>query len=85
MRRSHKTHIIYYIVLIVILLLFLILLQISMFDKRLEMLLVIGMGILYTFWGILHHGLEHTISAKIVIEYILIGGIAIVLIWSMLS
>jgi len=48
------------------------------------MLLVIGMGILYTFWGILHHGLEHTISAKIVIEYILISSLGVAVIFFLL-
>ncbi len=36
-------------------------------------------SISYVVWGILHHTLEHNLHKKIVVEYLLIGAIAIVL------
>lgn len=39
--------------------------------------LLIALPILYALLGILHHGAEHTLTSKIVIEYTLIASIAI--------
>ncbi len=40
-------------------------------------------SLFYVAWGIIHHALEGDLHAKIVIEYMLIGGIAIILITTM--
>lgn len=41
-------------------------------------------SLFYVAWGIIHHALEGDLHAKVVIEYMLIGGIAIILITTML-
>ncbi len=48
--------------------------------------IVVGIltSVSYIAWGIIHHALEGDLHAKVVIEYILIGSIAIVLITTML-
>jgi uncharacterized membrane protein len=39
----------------------------------------------YIVWGIIHHALKHELHQKIVIEYILIGMIAVVLLATVLK
>lgn len=50
-------------------------------DRQLQMLTVILTTFFYVAWGILHHFLNHDLTVKIVIEYLLIGslGMAIIL------
>jgi len=38
----------------------------------------------YVAWGLIHHTIQKDLHAKVVIEYILIGAIAIVLLTTML-
>ena len=51
------------------------------YDKSLQILILLLTTCFYVFSGIFHHALEHDISPKIVIEYVLIGvlGMTIVL------
>lgn len=46
-------------------------------DKQLQILIIFTTAILYVLWGILHHFLDHDITVKIVVEYVLMGGIGI--------
>lgn len=49
-------------------------------DKALQLNFVILLAILYAVWGLLHHLVHHSMSIKIVIEYIVVAllGIAVV-------
>ena len=49
--------------------------------KQLQMLFVLLIAICYIGWGIVHHAIHHDLTAKIVIEYVLIAslGISIIL------
>ncbi len=44
---------------------------------RLQMVFVILTALFYIGWGILHHRLHHDLHPKIVVEYVLIGGLVI--------
>ena len=70
----------YYISLIAILVLGFILASTSSSYRELQIGIVALTTIFYVLWGILHHLLNHDLSSKIVIEYVLIGsfGLAIV-------
>lgn len=48
-------------------------------NATLQLAISIVVSVSYVIWGILHHMLEHTLHKRIVIEYLLIGAIAIVL------
>ena len=48
-------------------------------NPALQLLIGIVTSISYVLWGILHHYMDHTLHKKIMVEYLLIGAIAIVL------
>ncbi len=45
----------------------------------LQLMIGIVTSVSYVLWGIIHHYMDHSLHKKIVIEYLLIGAIAIVL------
>lgn len=49
--------------------------------------LVVGMvsAVSYVAWGIIHHALQKDLHAKIVVEYVLMGAIAIALLFIVLG
>jgi hypothetical protein len=76
-----RKHIGYYISLIAILIFAIYLIVLSSPNRQLQMSIFVIITIIYVFWGILHHLLNHNLSLKIVIEYTLIGalGMSIIL------
>lgn len=54
-------------------------------NTDLQTIVAIITSLSYIVWGIIHHALAGELHPKIVIEYILIGGIAIVLILTILQ
>ena len=75
---KQRKHTLYYFSLVVILALGVIaIMQVA--NKQLQILFVAFMTAFYIGWGILHHALNHSISAKIVVEYVLIGCLAMAL------
>lgn len=53
-------------------------------NTDLQMVIVVLTAFFYCGWGILHHILEHDITAKIVLEYILIGALGITVVFFLL-
>ena len=49
----------------------------SSYSRQLQMLVVVSTSFLYVLLALLHHYLEHDLTAKIVVEYILIGSLGI--------
>lgn len=49
--------------------------------KNIQMAFVVLTTIFYVGWGILHHAVNHDITTKIVVEYVLMGslGMAVIL------
>lgn len=54
-------------------------------DKKLQISIVVITSFLYVIWGIIHHRLHHSLSAKIVIEYSLIGSLGMSLIFFLMQ
>jgi len=54
-------------------------------NVTLQLLVGIVTSIAYVFWGIIHHAIQKDLHHKIVIEYVLIGAIAIVLLVTILG
>lgn len=48
-------------------------------NRRAQLTVGLAMTVAYVLWGIMHHTLTHDLHHKVVIEYILIGAIAMVL------
>ncbi len=81
MTKTIKKHLYYYISLFAILFLgFFLSFQVKD-DRVLQNIIIIITGASYVFWGLIHHFRNHDLSAKIVIEYSLVGclGLAIII------
>lgn len=80
MLKNFEKHAGYYISLVAILVLGFLLASISSSYRELQVGIVALTTMFYVLWGILHHLINHDLSPKIVIEYVLIGsfGLAIV-------
>jgi hypothetical protein len=48
-------------------------------DTTMQLVIGIATSIAYVCWGLIYHALEKNLHAKVVVEYVLIGAIAIVL------
>lgn len=44
-------------------------------DKTLQLTIVLITTLFYIIWGLLHHLIEHDLTARIVVEYVLIGSL----------
>lgn len=69
-----KNHAAYYIVLILILGSGFFMTVLATPHKQLQMVTIVMTTFFYIAWGILHHLVNHNLTAKIVIEYVLIGS-----------
>lgn len=54
-------------------------------NVTLQLLTGIVTSVMYVLWGIVHHAIQKDLHHKIVIEYMLIGAIAIVLLVTILG
>lgn len=77
MYKKINEHVAYYISLIAIFALGAFLIYSVTPNKQLQMLIFVIMAIFYVIWGVLHHFINHELSTKIVVEYILIGTLGI--------
>lgn len=67
-------HLIYYLSLIVILFLGIYLIIQSSYNRNLQLLVVLVTALFYILWGIIHHLINHDLTPKIMVEYLLMGG-----------
>lgn len=72
-----KKHAIYYFSLLTILFLGVFFAFQVSYDRQIQIIIVIITALLYVLLGILHHVVNHDLNKKIVIEYILMGGLGI--------
>ena len=75
-----KKHLGYYVSLLIVLILATILILQFSFNKQLQMLTVVITTLLYIIFGIIHHKENHDLTAKIVIEYVLIGSLGMIIV-----
>ena len=52
-------------------------------DRYLQLLVGVATAAAYVLWGIIHHVIQRDLHIKIVVEYILIGAIAAVLLFTL--
>lgn len=79
-----KSHHFHFLVLMLILLIGVATFFFARGNTSLQLQIGIITSVSYVAWGIIHHATIGDIHAKIVIEYILIGGIAIAILMTML-
>lgn len=70
-----KTHSAYYISLILILALGFFLILQNQYGRAFQLTAAVLTAIFYCLWGIVHHYVHHDITAKIVLEYVLIASL----------
>jgi hypothetical protein len=73
MYKKFKKHFSYYLSLLAILLLGIVLVFLTSPNIKLQSLVISLTVFFYVLWGILHHLINHELSTRIVIEYVLIG------------
>ena len=54
-------------------------------NRQLQMVFIMLTTFFYIFWGILHRLLNHDLSHKIVIEYVLIGSLGLSLVFFLMK
>lgn len=75
MKKEIRKHFEYYISMIVILLFGTVLAYLTIDQKQLQFLIIMLTIFFYVAWGLLHHYINHDMTAKIVIEYVLVGSL----------
>lgn len=74
-----RTHLVHYTTILGIILLGIALLILFSANRGIQLVILITISLLYLAYGILHHSLEHDLTLKIVVEYVLVAVLAIVL------
>ncbi len=85
MFKKINEHAAYYISLIAIFALGIFLMSSAAPKKQLQMQIFVIMAFFYVVWGVLHHFINHELSAKIVVEYILIGTLGVAIMFFLLK
>jgi hypothetical protein len=82
--KSLKSHLGYYISLTLILSFGFLLVYLSASNRGLQIVIAVLTALFYVFWGIIHHMINHDLHAKIVVEYMLIGGLGLTIVFLIL-
>lgn len=80
-----KTHVMHFLILAVILVIGTLGFFSVVGNRPTQLAIGIATAVAYVIWGILHHALQHDIHRKVVVEYALIGALAILLLTIALS
>lgn len=80
MKQKIKEHLFYYVSLFVVIALGVILALQFSYSKQMQMLVVVMTTFFYVGLGILHHRENHDLTAKIMVEYTLIGGLGMTIV-----
>jgi intracellular septation protein A len=84
MYQKLQKHFGYYLSLMAILGLGLALILLTSPNIKLQSLVILLTVLFYILWGVLHHLINHELSARIVIEYILIGVLGLSILFFMM-
>jgi hypothetical protein len=84
MYQKFKKHLGYYISLIAILAFGLVLVLLTANDPKMQSLAILLTVFFYVLWGIVHHLINHELTLRIVIEYVLIGALGLSILFFML-
>lgn len=85
MNKKLKKHIGYYLSLLAIFLFGFFLTVIANPNIKLQGIIILFTVFSYVLWGIIHHLINHELTTRIVVEYVLIGVLGIAILFFMLS
>ncbi|OGH42629.1 MAG: hypothetical protein A3H79_03020 [Candidatus Levybacteria bacterium RIFCSPLOWO2_02_FULL_36_8b] len=77
MTENLKKHTIYYLSLLTILVIGIYFALNTSYDKTLQTVIIVLTVLAYIIWGIMHHLANHDLKMKIVVEYVLVGGLGL--------
>lgn len=77
MIKKIQKHLGYYFSILLIFILGLFLTELFAPNLKLQIAVVAMTIFFYVFWGILHHKINHELTLKIVVEYVLIGSLGL--------
>ncbi len=80
-----KAHVLHFIVLLLILAGGAGMFLVARGNTGLQLMIGVVTSIAYVAWGIIHHAMQGDLHRKVVIEYVFIGGIAIILLFIVLG
>ncbi|MGA2911179.1 MAG: hypothetical protein ABSE17_00870 [Candidatus Levyibacteriota bacterium] len=83
MFKKLQKHLGYYLSLLAILLLGLALILLTSPNLKSQSLIISATVFFYILWGVLHHLINHELSLRIVIEYVLIGALGLSILFFM--
>lgn len=84
MNKKLKKHLGYYFSLLAILFLGLIVTLLAAPNIKFQSIIIVITVVFYVVWGILHHFVNHELTTKIVVEYVLIGTFGISILFFMI-
>lgn len=73
MSKNFHKHFWYYLLSVFFQVVGIILVYLFAYNKSIQMNIIVLTTIFYIFWSLLHQYIHHNITAKIVVEYVLIG------------
>jgi len=82
---AEEKHLKHYLILIVGILFFVISIIYFKYNKDMQMVLAGALSAFYCVWGIIHHAVEGRLSRLIFLEYILVGLLVFLLLFTALS
>lgn len=77
MKKELRTHWSYYLFLLVVFLSAMILTGLFVSNYQMQMIIVIGVTVFYIMMSLIHHKIEHDLHLKIILEYVMMGGLGI--------
>jgi hypothetical protein len=77
MKKKFKKHLGYYLSLLTILALGLLLTFLATPNIQLQIIIILLTTFFYVLWGMFHHLVNHELTSKIMIEYVLIGTLGV--------
>lgn len=80
-----KIHILHFVVLLLILSTTVGMFFLAQGNTALQLMIGVVTSIAYIAWGIIHHAMQGDLYRKVVIEYVFIGGIAVILLFIVLG
>lgn len=77
MYKKFKKHLGYYLSLLIILSFGLLLTFLAIPNIQLQIIIILLTTFFYVLWGIFHHLINHELTSKIMVEYVLIGVLGV--------
>jgi len=85
LKQKMHEHLWYYSSLLIVLILGVTFIVFSNSNVKAQLSITVLVTFFYVLWGIIHHHLDHDLTAKIVVEYVLIGTLGMTIVYFLLG